>query len=361
MKKILFILIIFSIALNAKAQSTYAEAIELGDNNLKKGKFKEAMNYYFAAEAFEPAKKSIVKEKINKVFNEINQLKDKAQKAEKTANEAVKQALLAKKNADIATEKAEIEKEKAQKALAKAEEMQKLMETAIFDKAVKERNKKWKGWNRYHIFLTDINKYFIDSDRDLIIKTIDSLDLSDNMLFKIPKEVTECPNLKYINLLGNNDINWKESKEVLSKLNEEVEISVSVNDLSDIDSTYWHLITSIDISQHDLTIIPENILAQRQLTYLDLGGNNINTLPSEIGKLTNLTKLDLWGNQLSTLSPEVGKLTNLIKLNLAGNQLTNLPSEIGNMTNLTYLNLRKNKLTVLPIEISKLINLKKLV
>ncbi len=40
-------------------------------------------------------------------------------------------------------------KKKAQKALARAAEMQTKVETAMFDKAVKECNKKWKGYANY--------------------------------------------------------------------------------------------------------------------------------------------------------------------------------------------------------------------
>jgi len=37
----------------------------------------------------------------------------------------------------------------ANNALARAEKMQRKVETAMFDKAVKERNKQWKGYDKW--------------------------------------------------------------------------------------------------------------------------------------------------------------------------------------------------------------------
>ncbi|MBN2893362.1 MAG: leucine-rich repeat domain-containing protein [Bacteroidales bacterium] len=264
-----------------------------------------------------------------------------------------------------------------------AKEMQLKVETAMFDKAVKEQNKEWKG---YANMLDSENK--LNDEGKKILEKIDSLDLSNNALLRLPKEVAECPNLKHINLLGNPDIDWASSENTLSKLNKNVGIYVTVNDLSDIDSTYWKLITGIEIFKNELQEIPENILRQKQLTYLDLSAelykdNNfselpkelfkltnlkylnltfcqIDTLPLEIGNLNNLTRLYINNNQLSSLPPEIGNLINLIELVLYSNQLSTLPLEIGILNNLSVLNLGGNRLSSLPPEIGNLSNLTEL-
>jgi len=64
-----------------------------------------------------------------------------------------------------------------------------------------------------------------------------------------------------------------------------------------------------------------------------------------MGKLTNLTYLNLSNNQLTALPEEIGKLTNLRDLSLDNNQLTALPAEIGDLTDLTYLRLSNNPLS----------------
>ena len=151
----------------------------------------------------------------------------------------------------------------ANNALAKADEMQLKVETAMFDKAVKEQNKEWKGYANMCYSNGDLK-----DEGKKILEKIDSLDLSNNALLRLPKEITECPNLKHINLLGNKDIDWQDCFTKV-KTTEIKSIYVTVNDLSEIDSTYWHLITGIEILKDELQEIPKNILQQKQLTYLD--------------------------------------------------------------------------------------------
>jgi len=287
-----------------------------------------------------------------------------------------------KQRADSLLRVAQIEKQNAQQALARAEEMQRRVETAMFDKAVKQRFPEWKGYANER------------GNRTEILNKIDSLDLSQNALLRVPQEVAECKNLKHLNLLGNPDIDWKQSAETFAKLGSQVEMYVSVYDLSAIDSVYWHFVTGIELLQtkdKPFDNIPANILQQKQLKYLDLSGNlyriyivsnnfsditsvcnltqleylnfeycNVSNLPLEIGKLTNLISLNLENNELTTLPAEIGKLLNLTRLNLYSNQLTTLPAEIGKLPNLISLDLNDNQLTTLPAEIGNLKNLTRL-
>ena len=98
----------------------------------------------------------------------------------------------------------------ANQALARAEEMQRKVETAMFDKAVKQRFPEWKGYANYQ----DRETY----KRTEILDKIDTLDLSQNALLRVPQEVAECKNLKLINLLGNPDIDWIQSAETFAKI-----------------------------------------------------------------------------------------------------------------------------------------------
>ena len=116
----------------------------------------------------------------------------------------------------------------------------------------------------------------------------------------------------------------------------------------------------LDLSQLNLTTLPEEIGLLTNLTRLRLRKNQLTELPAEIGCLTNLTGLSLAVNQLRALPAEIGRLTHLITLNLSQNQLTALPAEIGRLTNLTILNLSQNQLTALPAEIGLLTNLNRL-
>ena len=226
--------------------------------------------------------------------------------------------------------------------------------TAMFDKAVKKQFKEWKGYASYKNA----------QERAKILRKIDSLDLSNDTLKRLPEQITKCPNLKHLNLLGNPDMDWKHVFSIISKTNIN-SVYVSIYDLSDIDTTYWHYITGIQILKTGLDEIPENILRQKQLTYLDLSAeccneNKFYILPAKLFDLTNLKYLKLKYCQIEKLPPQIKNLTNLIQLDLSQNNLATLPTEFGKLTKLTTLNLFDNHLTSLPPEFGNLINLHKL-
>ena len=73
----------------ARAQRSYAEAIQMGDAAFRRGEYKTAVDKYFAAEAFDPSKKETVKEKVNAVFDIIERLRGEADRAKKEAQDAL--------------------------------------------------------------------------------------------------------------------------------------------------------------------------------------------------------------------------------------------------------------------------------
>ena len=229
-------------------------------------------------------------------------------------------------------------KQRADSLLQVARVMQRRVETAMFDKAVKQHFPEWKGFANY--YWNDESNEETKKGLDILQK-IDSLDLSANALLRVPQEVAKCKNLKLLNLLGNPDIDWKQSTETFAKLGSQIGMYVSVYDLSAIDSTYWHLVTGIELLQKNnqpFDSIPANILHQKQLVYLDLSG-------SWNGK-------NKFGNLLQLFS-----FNELRYLNLAYCSIDILPAEIENLQNLTELDLSSNQLTTLPVQIQ---NLKKL-
>jgi len=63
----------------------------------------------------------------------------------------------------------------------------------MFDKAVKEHFKDWKGFANYD--WTD--EYEDNTKKGLeILQKVDSLDLSSSALLRLPTEIAECPNFK---------------------------------------------------------------------------------------------------------------------------------------------------------------------
>lgn len=84
--------------------------------------------------------------------------------------------------------------------------------------------------------------------------------------------------------------------------------------------------------------------------------NDINSLPKDID---SVYRLDLSEQQLTKIPEIVSKLTNLQELNLSQNNLSNL-NGFENLSNIQVLNIGMNNFKTFPIEITKLKNLKSL-
>ena len=88
MKTLILSLLCIFLSTTIIAQSSYNDAIVRGDKAFHRGNFGDAINYYFAAEAFDPSKKKEVKQKINRVFGKIEQQKKDAERATAAAKKA---------------------------------------------------------------------------------------------------------------------------------------------------------------------------------------------------------------------------------------------------------------------------------
>ena len=377
MKNTLLLLITTTLfALNVNAQS-YSKYMNQGKNFYNKSQFLTALERFDLAYEFAKSDAQKDKAKIwkNKSRKKIRKQQDELKKTLNLLKVSKDSLIKIMKIAIIKIREVKLEKEKAQIALAKAEFMQLKVETAMFDKAVKEHFKNWKGY---------ANTY--EYNRLEVLKKVDTLNLSNNALFRLPKEVAECKNLKSINLLQNPDIDWEDCFEKLSKLTNLTEIKVSVYDLDNVPKKYWGKITGVEILKTGLSTIPENILKQKQLTYLAFSAtwdrkNNfsnfphelfdlkkleylnltycqIKSLPTEISELKELNILVLDDNKLAELPKAIMDLPNLERLYVEANNLSSLPAEIGNFKKIRIIDLSGNDINSLPPEIGKLSSLR---
>lgn len=133
--------------------------------------------------------------------------------------------------------------------------------------------------------------------------------------------------------------------------------------LSYVPAELWALkdLTVLGLAENRLTRLPNDISQLNQLVSLQLNVNELTSLPSKFGLLTNLTDLDISYNQMVVFPPEVCELTNLTRLFCGGNPFVSLPAEIRKLTNLTFLHMHNNRLTTFPPEFKSLVGLRNLI
>ena len=116
----------------------------------------------------------------------------------------------------------------------------------------------------------------------------------------------------------------------------------------------------LDLSNKDLTKVPDYVFSMKQLEELNLSNNQLTgAIPSQIGQLKNLKVLNLSHNLMTGLPAELGQLSQLTELDVSYNELTGLPNELGNLKNLKTFNLTGNNYSTLDLDgiINKLPNL----
>ena len=335
---VLMMLLVFFFGNPGNSQTNiYMELIKEGDIQYK------ANNYIKAFELFIKAKEKAVN------TTQSNTAEARAEQSRKA----------------IIQQQADLQKamEETQKALNKAEKLQRKVEMAVFEKEMDLQIPDWQ--------IIRIDNDYESSYLKEQLQKVEELNLSNNALTRIPVDVLKCPNLKWLDLKGNPDINWKESEPVLKKLPPTTKMSVTVDNLTDIDSAFWPLITELELSDQTNLLIQECVFQQKQLIRLkinrknvkygegfknlegifslsnieglNLDNCNIRMLPDGIGNLRILKSLSLKNNYINTLPSEIGRLNNLEELDLSGNPLEWLPKEIGNLALLSSLKLDRTK------------------
>ncbi len=187
-------------------------------------------------------------------------------------------------------------------------------------------------------------------------KQLEELDLSNAKITQIPDEVLELTHLKILNL------KWNKIQKSLAHIvffSNLTWLDLSNNQLSTLPDSFSNLsnLTWLDLSNNRLSTLPESITNLFNLTTLDLSNNRLSTLPNSFSNLSKLTWLYLSNNHLSTLPNSFSNLSKLIRLYLSNNRLSTLPNSFSNLFDLTRVNLSNNQLSTLPNSFSNLSNL----
>ncbi|MEL7119109.1 MAG: hypothetical protein AAFO07_06705 [Bacteroidota bacterium] len=293
-KGIFFLILLLPFWVSLEDQSSDQEAISMGDQALKQQQFEKAINYYFAAEAFDPAKGDFVKLKVSKAFKAIQALKIEADN--KTKALQLSQAELRNTLEEVDQARSE-----AQSNLDKAN---KLIDAFYFYK------------DRFALAYKDSRFYYIDKEGDAVAKLggWNKAEQFDEQGFA---KVEEGGKKYFLDTLG-----------------QKYELANSIEELNE--NTL-----ALDLRGKKLDSFPEQILNFPQLKLLFFNqSSTFKNIPDEIEKLNQLYFLDLSGTAITSLPTEIGQLSNLLSLNLSScYSLDSLPTEIGQLSNLRNLDL----------------------
>lgn len=113
------------------------------------------------------------------------------------------------------------------------------------------------------------------------------------------------------------------------------------------------------LGREELTELPIEIKEFKNLKSLSIYRNKVKQLPDFITEL-GLIELDLSNNELTTIPDAVYKCSTLKRINLQSNEIKEIDPRLFNMTELEEINLGSNSIAYIPNEIGKLVNLKKL-
>jgi len=153
--------------------------------------------------------------------------------------------------------------------------------------------------------------------------TLEILDLSNNLLCKIPKEITRLKKLKIAFFSFNN-------------------FTSVPCEMKECKNLYMLGLKGNAIERFDEDILPLTI------SWLILTDNKLQSLPKSIGKLSKLQKFALAGNELKNLPQSMSKCVNLELIRLSANQLNEIPNWLLKLPKLSWLAFSGNPCMVSP-------------
>ena len=124
----------------------------------------------------------------------------------------------------------------------------------------------------------------------------------------------------------------------------------------------WREVTrAIDEKRHELVLSDQDVASRYQnggldmrifeiksLNFLQISNVNLSSVPEEVGDLTNLKNLALQGNKIKELPDTIGSLTQIKFFDVSTNELAKVPDSLGRLQALHTLNLSCNNLMSLP-------------
>ncbi len=204
---------------------------------------------------------------------------------------------------------------------------------------------------KIHLFHCNIRKIPNSIER---LKGIEVLDLSLNKITKLPSEIGNLSNLRWIRLYNNRNLKSL-PKEVSHWTNLE-HLDIAGTKISEIPESIgnWKKLSHITANACSITQIPIEIQYCKHLKYINLGANRITKIPIEFCSLVQLKFLDLGNNRISKIPEEFSNLSKLTTCMLNDNRLTEFPKQVLNFKHIVNLWIHNNQISRIPKEVANL-------
>ncbi|CAH1433301.1 unnamed protein product [Lactuca virosa] len=191
------------------------------------------------------------------------------------------------------------------------------------------------------------------------LKTLITLNLSENRLIALPSSIGGLSSLTKLDLHSNKITELPESFGNLFSL---IYLDLRANQMTNLPSTFGQLIhlQDLDLSSNNFSILPESVCSLKNLQKLNIETNNIEELPHMIGECSSLKELIADYNKLKALPEAVGKIESLEKLSVRYNNIGRLPTTMSSLTNLKELDVSFNELESVPESLCFAISLVKI-
>lgn len=180
------------------------------------------------------------------------------------------------------------------------------------------------------------------------------------MGWKIPEQVWQCAQVIELNLANNGIFNMKPIAQHLeASMKNLQELNISNNQLVELPKELAALefLKKLDCSQNALAVIASEIFVGCcKIRILNVEQNNLSTLPDTLGKLNYLTMFHAAHNKLDSFPAALTSCIKLEHIDVTNNTIQKpLPKQFGALVNLDTLYLARNLLKDedLPLELDK--------
>jgi len=181
---------------------------------------------------------------------------------------------------------------------------------------------------------------------------LESLDLTNNSISKIPDKINKLSSLVSLDL-SENQFNYFPS--VLSNLPNLKELYLHQNKLVDLPDfkEFPFSLEKLDLRSNLLTKITPSIVEIQTLKFLNLENNRLRQIPQFLGDLTSLEVLKLSFNKIKSITNNILRLDHLQTFEVDSSNLDNNSKEILNKIKLKA---AKNEASELILKMNSLLN-----